>query len=573
MTVAVALAAVLWEAGIVAGWAATGRFFAPTIVVGSVVTGVTFVVCGLLAYWRSAFPRMGVVMLIAGALWMLEDLSTVRTDGTLAAFQFTSGTSAAGFAFLVLAFPTGRLRGRADRTVVLAAGVISFVLTPLTMITQYRSTSCPDCGQRPLTIRNAHAVSDVGQVVAQLLGVGAVVATVVLLLHRWVTGTRPARRMTAPFLVVAALIALVNLEKVIDPSSGFFENVRSFLFALVPLAFLLGLSRLRMVRVGITALVSEIGQAPTLTRLRDVLRQTLGDRRIAIRTWDAEAETWRDEAGGPLPVAAAGDGLTATPIDARDGSPLGLLAHDPALAYDPELLEAVVGAIRVALENNALHDELGVQLARAADAADGERRRVARDLHDGAQQRLVGLMLDAAALEQHLGDDADERTRELLSALNTGAQASLTELRRLVQGLAPPTLAEEGLGNAVRELTMTLPVGVIVEDRLPGRFPPAVESAAFLLVSEALANVTKHAGARVARVRLEQRGDTLHIAVADDGRGGADFARGTGMRGMRERAAALGGHIVVTSPTGRGTTVGIELPARPGARGRTPAPT
>lgn len=563
----VVLLALLWETFIITGWATTGtRVSAPTLA-GSVTTGLLFVGCGLVAVRGTPFPRMGWILVLAGALWMLEDLYDVDAVVARAAFELTGGVSAFGFALAALAYPTGRLRSRIDVAVVVAAGLISFVLTPLATVTQYSGRECPGCGHQPLIIGGAHAVHDGAEVVGTVLGAAAVVVAVLVLARRWWVGTRPERRMTAPFLIAAVLVGLLNLEKVLVPTSSAVEGIRTFSFGLVPLAFLAGLTRMRLVRVGITGVVREMSRAPTLPRLRDALRTTLGDRRIAIQV--RARDGWVDADGRPVAEPAAGPDLTTIP--GRGGETVGALVHDPALAWDPELLDAVTGAVRLALETDALHREVGTQLARAADAADGERRRVARDLHDGAQQRLVGLMLDAAALRRRLGTGLDPESAALLAGIESGAQASLGDLRRLVHGLDPPTLAEEGLGPAVREASSTLPFAVSVEDRLDGRLPPPVETAAYLMVSEALANAAKHADGTGATVRLEQRDGTLAAWVSDDGRGGADPLSGGGLRGLQDRARALGGHVTVVSPPGGGTTVGIVLPVDVGA-GDVPRP-
>jgi signal transduction histidine kinase len=567
LDVAVLLATVAWEAFVVVRWQHRSPDFSALRVAGSAVTALLFAVCGVVARHRTPYTRMGAMLFIAGACLMAEDLSVIggRIDDIFS--PLTGAASAFGFALAAFSFPTGRLRGRIDFWLIAAIAVYAFLIGPVSRL----STSCP-CTVHDLGFRASTSLDSSISRVEDTAGLAVLCCAAALFGYRCLTATKPERRMVAPFLVACFVIAVINLPKVVDSGTNLVGDFLPLSFGLAPLAMLLGLARVRMVRVGVTSIVRELDNATSLPQLRLVLQRSLGDKSIEIRTWDASADVWRDENGEAITDQLVDPGSLRTPIDHRDGRRLGVLLHDPALAHDPELLEAVVGTIRLALENSSLHEEVSVQLARAADAADGERRRVARDLHDGAQQRLVSLMLDVAALSNRLSHSIDPEVQALLASILTGARASLTDLRSLVYGLSPATLHEEGLGSAISELAMGVRAVVELDDRLSARQPAAIESGAFLMTAEALANVSKHAGARAVRILLEQRAGELHVAISDDGRGGAEIGAGSGLIGLYERAEALGGRVTISSPQGRGTTVSIHLPAGPASTGPPPPP-
>jgi signal transduction histidine kinase len=268
-----------------------------------------------------------------------------------------------------------------------------------------------------------------------------------------------------------------------------------------------------------------------------------------------------------LPVP--GEALAATPLE-RDGVRLGALLHDAALREEPELLDAVAAAGRLALHNERLALEVGAQLAdaqasrrRIVEAGDAERRRLERDLHDGAQQRLVALLLELRALERRSGEAGDVALADALDELAGGLTDALAEVRRLARGIRPPVLEEEGLGPALRALAARCPLPVEVDARLARRHPAVVESAAYFTAAEALANALKYAGASRVELSAHDADGALVLAVRDDGRGGADPAAGSGLAGMADRLAALGGTLVVDSPAHRGTTIVARLPGQP----------
>jgi signal transduction histidine kinase len=246
----------------------------------------------------------------------------------------------------------------------------------------------------------------------------------------------------------------------------------------------------------------------------------------------------------------------------RDGTTLAVLIHDPTdLREDPGLVEAVGSVARLALENERLSAQIRAQLedvresrARLVEAGDVERRRIERDLHDGAQQRLTALAMRLqTARPDHPG------AAPLLDEMTVELQVAIAEIRDLARGVHPTLLQELGLAAAVDALAERAPIPVAV-DVAPERLPDHVEMTAYFIVAEALTNVTRYANADSAQVRARVDGDRLVASVTDDGRGGADPARGTGLRGLADRVAAASGAFDVSSPTGQGTTIRFELP-------------
>jgi signal transduction histidine kinase len=195
----------------------------------------------------------------------------------------------------------------------------------------------------------------------------------------------------------------------------------------------------------------------------------------------------------------------------------------------------------------------------AADASAAELRRIERDLHDGAQARLVAMGMSLGMVE-HLMETDPAKARQLLAEARQSSAHALTELRELVQGIHPPVLAERGLGDAVRALALRSPIPADVTVELPGRFEAPVEAAAYFAVSELLTNAAKHSGAQRIWLDVHCADDLLRVAVGDDGRGGADPSRGTGLAGVERRLATFDGVLAVSSPPGGPTTVTMELP-------------
>ena len=295
------------------------------------------------------------------------------------------------------------------------------------------------------------------------------------------------------------------------------------------------------------------------------LARTLGDPGLEVLYWLPERGEYVDTQGRRAELPAPGADRAVTLLD-HDDEPVAAIVHDASLADEPELLRASGAAAGLALENARLHAEMRAQLAqvqesrvRIVSAADEERRRIERDIHDGAQQRLVALALQLRVAQRQLGARSDPEIDRLLAEAVDELQVAVEELRELARGVHPAILTEDGLAAALESLAgrTPLPVDLDVAD---GRLPPQIEATAYFVACEALANVVKHARASKAAVSARRRNGLLVVAIEDDGVGGAHAADGSGLSGLADRVEALGGRLVVESPAGAGTRVVGEIP-------------
>jgi signal transduction histidine kinase len=343
-----------------------------------------------------------------------------------------------------------------------------------------------------------------------------------------------------------------------------FALANSVALATVPFTLLAALLRSRTYRAEVVGqLVERLGGVLRPDAIRNVLADALDDPSLEIVYWVPERETYTDASGRTSRRSGDANGRVWTEI-AHDHRPLAAIIHDPALSDEAGLVSATGAAVALALERERLAatlrshvHEVRASRARIVRAGDEARRAIERDLHDGAQQRLVSLLLNLklARRELDLGEVA-----KLLDDVETELGAALSELRALASGILPPALTDHGLEAAVQELADRSPVPVAVGALPDRRLPAAVEIAAYFVIAEGLANMAKHAEATAASVRVETTDRWLRVEVSDDGRGGARTAGGSGLRGLVDRVEALDGRLTVTSPQHAGTTLVAELP-------------
>jgi signal transduction histidine kinase len=250
-----------------------------------------------------------------------------------------------------------------------------------------------------------------------------------------------------------------------------------------------------------------------------------------------------------------------------------MIVHAASAAEDRELVRAVGAAAALALENDrrdaelrASVQELRASRVRIVESADGARRRIERDLHDGAQQQLVSLALTLRAARSRLERDP-QAAGALIDAATADLDAAIRELRELARGIHPAVLSDRGLGAALEALAQRSPLPVELAPVPPERLPASAEAAAYFVVAEAITNVVRYADASHARVTVGRDGGRIVVEVADDGIGGADPANGTGLRGLADRLAVLDGTLTVESAPGHGTTVRAVIPAPPSSQG------
>lgn len=404
-------------------------------------------------------------------------------------------------------------------------------------------------------------------------GVAVSLLLAAIVVRRWVLASAPARRSLAPVVVAGVTAALVHaldfaagvlLIQVTPGTSLYTADVITR--TLVPYGFLLGLLRLRMARGAVADLVVELGETPPPERLREALATALSDPSLEVLYWSESFGIYADARGEAVDVAGVAADRSVTLLE-RDGRPLAAILHDPALAEDPGLVPAMAAAVRLAVDNERLAAEVRSQLdevrasrTRIVEASDAERRRVERNLHDGAQQRLVALSLALRRAQAQLPADAGPELTDSLAAASDQLRDALAELRELARGIHPAILTEAGLGPALRALARDSPVPTTARIDLPETIAEPVAAAAYYVVAEALANVAKYAEARSVGIEAQVDGDELRVAITDDGRGGADPTRGSGLRGLHDRVAALDGRMEVRSPIGKGTSVVARLP-------------
>jgi signal transduction histidine kinase len=301
--------------------------------------------------------------------------------------------------------------------------------------------------------------------------------------------------------------------------------------------------------------------------MRGALARVLHDPSIEVAYWLPERDVFVDESGIILDTPTE-DGGRAVTMLVRDGEPIAALIHDPVLADQPGLVSAVAAAAGLAIENERLHAQARAHLietnasrARIVAAAGAERRRVERNLHDGAQQRMLNLMLGLRLAKVRLDANRDNDAANAIDAAMSELTLALTELRELARGIHPAVLTQSGLGPAVHALAQRSPVPVRVSADLgERRFPEAVEETAYFIVSEALANVTKHAHASQAIVGIRQLDDNVIVDITDDGVGGANLRDGNGLRGLQDRVDAYSGQLHIDSRAGHGTHITATLP-------------
>jgi signal transduction histidine kinase len=304
--------------------------------------------------------------------------------------------------------------------------------------------------------------------------------------------------------------------------------------------------------------------------VREMLAASLGDHSVNIVYWLPDRETFVDESGRKVEMPEPGSGRAWTAVE-QDGRRVAAIVHDVALDTSPELVHAAAAASSLAIDNERLKadlrarlEELRVSRLRIVEAADAARRRIERDLHDGAQQQLVSLSLQLRVLKARLKSDPE--LQDLVDQLSDQLARALEELRELARGIHPAVLTDHGLGPAIAALADRVPIDVDSQLSTDERMPAPVEAAAYFVVAEALTNVVKYAQANRALVDIRRRNDDLWVTVSDDGVGGASIGAGSGLRGLQDRVAAVGGTLTVASAPGRGTRLTARLPCgRPAA--------
>jgi signal transduction histidine kinase len=528
------------------------------------IIGLAWCFTGLAEWQRRPTNRIGPLMICLGFAWFGSQLEYAEYAPLFTIGQLLTALHIAFFAHVLLAFPSGRLEGRLARGVVIASYIDTTVVVWASVL--FDDTPSPE----NLALIDANdTLAETFGTIAPGVGVVLTLASLTILAVRWHRATLPWRRAVAPVLFAGWAAAAVGGVSLLAETIGDVPGPASIAFlvayAIVPFAFKLGLLRSRLARGAVADLVVELGETRAPGRLHDALGRALHDPSLSLAYWLPAEDVFVDLEGRPVQLPAADEPRVATIVE-REGLRVAALVHDASLRQDPELVDAVCAAAGLALENERLQAELRARLtelrasrARIVEATDAERKRIERNLHDATQQRLVSVSLTLGLAESRLASDPEAVSRLLVEARD-GLGVALQELRDLSQGIHPAILTERGLGAALGELAYGTPMPVDLSVSLDGRLPDPVEAAAYYVVAEALANVAKYASATGVSVRVGRHNGRAVVEVADDGVGGADPKRGSGLRGLTDRVEALGGSFAVESRRGLGTVLRAEIP-------------
>jgi signal transduction histidine kinase len=642
----------------------------------------SFVISGLIGWTLRPSNRTGMLMVAVGFGVLADSLYEANyalpyTLGLLFGSLFI-----ATFVHLLLAYPSGRLISRFGRTLVVGVYAAAFVAPLLDAMFPARHVCKPHaCPDNLVLVSYDHASHVVFTALSTVAGVALFVAAIWLLVGRWRRGTPALRRQLRPVYIAGGLtVVLLAIGFVVTPFSGVANTVVSIAlivtFTAVPFLFLAGLLGTTLARTaGYGVIFTTVPERASPSEVQDGLREALRDPSADVAYWYEEGGHYVDVDGNHFELPEDTRHRVVTRLEYAD-SPVAAIVHDAALREEPELLDAITSAARIALERDkllvevkaraeryrallqALPDlmfrisrdgryrgynapnprdllgevligarvqdrlpkeladrvleagqaavdrgtvqvieyglefpgetrsyearfaasgddeflmivreiterkrqqaELEASRARIVAAGDEERRKLERNLHDGAQQRLVSLSLSLRLAQGRLRNDPDG-AQELLEGSREELAQALEELRELARGIHPAVLTDRGLEAALDALAARSPLPVEIKGA-SAELPPQVEAAAYYVVSEALANVTKYAQASAVEVTVEQLDGVALVEVADNGVGGADPLRGSGLRGLADRVEALSGKLDVDSPPGSGTRVRAEIP-------------
>jgi signal transduction histidine kinase len=486
--------------------------------------------------------------------------------------------------YLVFIFPSGRLAGALEKVLTAAiacALLLSFL--PWFFFSPVVSGGAPlarcnaACPTNVLMIANEPSIAKGFGKAEEYFSVFVAAAIVVGLCYLLVRASGPRRRALLPVYVPALFVTVPFAifhsygAGFISPSLDTLDTIGWFLTAgrtALTFGFLVAIwQAMLFAGVALTTIMRRVGDEADAARLRGLVAEALDDPSLEVAfEVDRRGALLVDSRGDPIDVRDLGPKTTATPLQWH-GETVAYLVHDAALETDPELVEAAGQAVLLALEGGRLESELQSKIAelrrsnqRIVSAGAAERRRIERDLHDGAQQRLMGIQIKLGLLRARV--DEPELASEL-DEIEEDANAAVDELRSLAHGIYPAVLRERGLGDGVRSLARTAPVRVDVVDTGIGRCAPVVEAMLYFCLVEAIQNATKHAGpgARVT-VTLERMGGEVQFVVADEGAGfdPTRASEGVGLRSMRDRIGAVGGELEIRSSPGAGTRVRATVP-------------
>ncbi|UMP02031.1 sensor histidine kinase [Amycolatopsis sp. EV170708-02-1] len=542
------------------------------------VAGVASVVSGAVVWRFRPDALTGRLIVLAGLLWLASGIRRSSDPQLFTAGVVLTHTALPLAIQVALGYPTGRLRRRWEKWYIAGCWLVAtFGIASEWLFFDPLSTSAvhPSTSHNLLLIRHIPALAVSIQLTVGIVTSAMAVALIWVLVSRWRSGTQPYRAEFAPvaigalfaFVVFAAGLLMATHIHLPGPQNSWMLSLRNPTMALLPVVVAFVVSRYHFARAAIRSAMIEIGAAPISDGFVDALRRALRDPSLVLWTYSEKTDCYLDDDGVPKRLSHVPPSRGVTTLESN-GVPVGAVVYDESLSAHPELLAAVHSAATLALEHERLRNELQARLIevkrsreRIVTAGDIQRRRLERDLHDGAQQHLITARIHLSRAKQA---SDNPHVRELVEHGAAELRTALTELRNLARGVYPAALTDGGLPAALTSLAERTPLPVEIDDATGTRPPARIELAAYFIAAEAVTNACKHAEASHVEIRLRHDDAALRLDVRDDGRGGAALTTGGGLSGLSDRAIALGGTLTVDSPIGGGTTLTAVLPLADG---------
>ncbi|WP_281885100.1 sensor histidine kinase [Agromyces rhizosphaerae] len=572
--------------------------FDPSYATLHAIVPLVFAICAAIAWRLDVAPSAARLMAVFPLLWIPQTIYNVIAPlgwlwPVVRGVDLLWGVLAG---VLVLIYPRGTFDDNTDRAIAYSAFAVSAVNFAAVLLLAVPDAVPCDCAPNAysfLDAPTAFAIIDAG---FRLFGGALVVVVAVRMLLRWMRGSVPAR--TIVFLMPVALLAWATtlaIQVVSYAVDTAFDEVAATIsliaIATIPVCFVAGIAHARNLRARVADLMRITRESADRTLWEESLARTLRDPSVRVYWWDDRDGAYTDAAGEPLDVGDGG-GAGMLPITSPSGARLALIRHDLALTDNTRLLDGVSSALRLSVDNGRLRSQVEATLAQVRESRErlvraslDTRRRIERDLHDGAQQRIVALGLQLRVLADRASAAGEGDLAARAEEAITESGVALRELRELAHGIHPSLLSAGGLALAVPELAGRCPVPTEIDVRV-GRLPEVIESTVYFVLSESLANMAKHAKATRSWVSVEvvtmeadvddgdpeadraddaeaavaqSEGEAVRLVVRDDGVGGVD-PRGTGILGMADRVEAVGGTFALDSPAGGGTRICVDLP-------------
>ncbi len=532
------------------------------------------VLVGLVWWRRRPTSRLGPLLVALGYMswpmsWQGSDVPLIYSLGVLGIAPLIAISL-----YICLAFSTGRLQHASDRrllaTLVFVLSLFfgaSLLLSP-TLVGDGPLAACTSaCPNNPFQVGSESQLLDAVAKFVTYVGLAVVAGVVAVWVRRFRAASRPQRRTLVPvaatsLLLVPSLFVFYFSVLVVGVDQGTYDALSWLLVGMwivFPLGFAIALLQADLFAgQAFRQLLSELANRPTPEGWHASVADALDDPSLRLGYWDPAAGQFRDTAGGDLVPAPDASRRQWTEVR-RDGLPVAALDTDDALAENPELVDAAASATLLAVETGRLEGELRASQARALAAADAERRRIGRDLHDTAQQRLVALRVHLSLA----GEQLQAAEQPIVEQLERELDEALDELQSIARGIYPHVLARHGLAAALRSAVQSAAIPVSVTDEGLRRHSSEIELAVYFCCLEALQNVAKHGGRGAsASVSLFDGGGELRFRVEDDGQGfePSRVESGAGLSNLADRLSAVGGSVRIDSSTGRGTRVAGQIP-------------